>query len=287
MTGSGDAGIGEPLLRPSGRRSRHPRPRDRAILFPGLFALTLYSLVAAVPPCIRGRATADQVGRVRVPQRAGAHRHRLLDRRDPALNGFIGGIAFLAFPLVDRDRGPAVPPLRPGRRGEKGARLHGPRVVRHARRTGARGRARRPGSGQGSSFLTMVAAVIVAVDVPAGPRTSFARFAEPPGVREARDAVRGADRVLRTRGRRLRDEDVLSADGADARRRDRRRTARVWLSVGSELRRPPLGRNGAAAAGPRCPRPPARSRDRARHAVEVRAGELLGALSVACRPTTR
>ncbi len=237
LTGSGDTGLGSrtrfyiravgdlPTLDPA-----------IAILLPGALRADDLLPLPAVPPFVRGRATADQVGGVRVPQRARAHDRQRRDQgsgpervhrrhRLPRLPG------------LDRGRGAAVPPLRPGRRREEGGGVRRARGVRHARLPGARRRARClaregqlvPHHGRGGDRRG---------HVPAGTRTSQP-VREPGGVREARDALRAPHRFLRARGRGLRGRRRPAADGPRARGGDRRRTERRL--AGGGVRTPPGG----------------------------------------------
>ena len=68
LTGSGDAGDREPVLRVGGRRPAPARPVDRRRV-PGPVRVDAVLALPAVPPFARGRAPADQVGGVRVPER--------------------------------------------------------------------------------------------------------------------------------------------------------------------------------------------------------------------------
>ena len=180
-----------------------------------------------VPPFGGRRAAADQVGRVRI--RVGARRHpldQLLGRRatHPHRGGRGGGaflllpvsigIAVLRFHLYDLDvvvRKAVV----------YAAFAVFATLVYLARR----GRAPASWLGRDNSFLTMVAAVVVAVTFQPV-RARLTRFANRARLREARDAVRGAVRVLRTGRRRVRGRGRPPSDGARPRRGRRRRTCR-------------------------------------------------------------
>ena len=148
--------------------------------------------------------------------------------QETIVTALIGGAAFLLFPLSIGIADPALPPLRPRRRGAQDPDLRRVRALRHADLPRARGRRRRlagprqlvPHDGRGGGR---------GAHVPAGARAAHA-VRQPARLRQARDAVRGAVGVLRTRRWRVRRRGRAAADGADPgrghRRRARRRVAR-------------------------------------------------------------
>ena len=99
------------------------------------------------------------------------------------------------------------------------------RAVRHAGLPRARGRASGVWLGRDNSFLTMVAAVVVALTFQPV-RARLARFANRVVYGKRATPVRGAVRVLRARRRRLRRRGRAAADGAGPRRGHRRRASR-------------------------------------------------------------
>ncbi len=151
-----------------------------------------------------------------------------------------------AAAALHRYRDPALPSLRPGRRGAQDPYLRRLRALRHADLPGGRGRRRRlvgtrqlvphHGGGRGRG-----------AHVPAGASAAHA-VRQPIGVREAGDAVRGAVRILRTRRRSLCRRGRAAADGADPRRGHRGRARRRVAG-----RRPGAARRRGLADGRREP----------------------------------
>ena len=162
-------------------------------------------------------------------------------------------------------------------------------VAGNAGRPGARrvrgcGRAGRRRSRSTRERPALLFAIALASGSRSGPRCAIG----PPGrrsarLRQARDALRGADRVLRARRRSpTRPRTSFRGWRRSSARVPAAEVARVWLFVGGELRPAVrLAAGGAAAHRSAHPRAPSRSwcpeRRRSRFATE---GELLGALSV-------
>ena len=138
--------------------------------------------------------------------------------------------------------------------------------------------ARMVGASTGTLVLSAVAAAVVA-----SRSSRFAARAAPrrPGrLRQARDAVRGARRVLGSLGRLVRDRRPPTTDGADARRGDRR-SARRRVAADREHSSVPRRRSGDAA--PLSPVAADCAAARRSWPVPAYQGELLGGLSIAKR----
>ncbi len=190
-----------------------------------------------IPPVERRRTTAAQMVRVR-GRRA---RHLLRDQRGPRrprrLRGSRGrvhlGPGLPRYPCRRRGRDPAVPPVGPGCRREEGAR-------RRSRSSSWPSRCTRAAValfGVGGRRTARVTGTLFVVALAARYRVPTRHAHGSPGgrsvrLRPARDAVRGADGVLRARGDVLRDRGRAASDGPGARGGRRRgggpRVATGW-----------------------------------------------------------
>ena len=211
-----------PSISRSGRRTLTGRPRRRfatRCTSPPSGVSPAGSVIAVCSPDLRGvgdvarppvppfdgrGATADQVGGVRLAVAlVGIHPRPSSRPRKHIVSALIGGRSRSSLlSRFDRDRGPAVPPLRPRRRRPQDPHLRRLRALRDGHLPRGGGRRRRVagtrqlvphhGGGRGRG-----------AHVPTGARAAHA-VRQPLGLRKARDAVRGAVRVLRTGRRRLR-----------------------------------------------------------------------------------
>ena len=238
----------EPVVRRGRRAAPHARSGDRRPVPGDLRGL---GRVAHPPvPSFDGRgATADQVGGVRVWWwRSSGSPRPPSSSHETIVTALIGGIAFLLLPALDRDRDPAVPPLRPGRRRAQDLDLRRVRALRHARSTSRLVVGVGVWLGRDNSFLTMVAAVVVALTFQPA-RARLTRFANRLVYGKRATPYEVLSEFSERVGGAYADEDVLPrmarilGEGIGAERAD------VWLAVDQELR--------DVAAWPGDVRPPA------------------------------